>query len=80
MKTIKLTKKYILEGKVFDEGTELVIASDGETEVMNEPPSEPSNEVDFGLVDNANKTDVKDEELPLEEKEEDSDKETEKTK
>ena len=76
MKTIKLTKKYILEGKVFDEGTELVIASDGENEVVNETPSESSNEVDFGLVAEEDKTDVKNEELPLEEKE-DSDEKTE---
>ena len=77
MKTIKLTKPYILEGRIFNEGTELVIASDGETEVVNETPSEPENEVDFGLVAEEDKTDVKDEELPLEEKEESD--ETEKT-
>ena len=70
MKTIKLTKPYILEGRIFNEGTELVIASDGETEVVNETPSEPENEVDFGLVAEEDKTDVKDEELPLEENEE----------
>lgn len=74
MKTIKLTKKYILEGKVFDEGTELVIASDGENEVVNETPSEPSNEVDFGLVAEEDKTDVKNEELPLEENSDESEK------
>lgn len=77
MKTIKLTKPYILEGRIFNEGTELVIASDGETEVVNETPSEPENEVDFGLVAEEDKTDVKDEELPLEENEESD--ETEKT-
>ena len=79
MKTIKLTKKYILEGKVFDEGTELVIVSDNEDEKVTDTPSEPENEVDFGLVNNNDKTDVKDKELPLEENEEDSDEETEKT-
>ena len=77
MKTIKLTKPYILEGRIFNEGTELVIASDGETEVVNETPSEPENEVDFGLVAEEDKTDVKDEELPLEENEKSD--ETEKT-
>ena len=78
MKTIKLTKKYILEGKVFDEGTELVIVSDNEDEKVTNTQSEPENEIDFGLVDNDDKTDVKDKELPLEENE-DSDEETEKT-
>ena len=77
MKTIKLTKPYILEGRIFNEGTEFVIASDGETEVVNETPSEPENEVDFGLVAEEDKTDVKDEELPLEENEKSD--ETEKT-
>lgn len=67
-KTIKLTKKYILEGKILDEGTELVIVSDGEDEAVTDTPSEPQNEVDFGLVADSDKTDVKDEELPLEEK------------
>ena len=76
--TIKLTKPYILEGRVFNEGTELVIVSDGENEVVTDTPSEPENEIDFGLVSEEDKTDVKDEELPLEENE-DSDKETEKT-
>lgn len=79
MKTIKLTKKYILEGKVFDEGTELVIVSDNEDEKVTDTSSEPRNEVNFGLVDNDDKTEVKDKELPLEENEEDSDEETEKT-
>lgn len=64
--TIKLTKPYILEGRVFNEGTELVILSDGENEVVTDTPSEPENEIDFGLV-SEDKTDVKDEELPLEE-------------
>lgn len=65
--TIKLTKPYILEGRVFNEGTELVILSDGENEVVTDTPSEPENEIDFGLVSEEDKTDVKDEELPLEE-------------
>lgn len=65
--TIKLTKPYILEGRVFNEGTELVILSDGENEVVTDTPSEPENEIDFGLVSKEDKTDVKDEELPLEE-------------
>ena len=65
--TIKLTKPYILEGRVFNEGTELVIVSDGENEVVTDTPSEPENEIDFGLVSEEDKTDVKDEELPLEE-------------
>ena len=68
--TIKLTKPYILEGQVFNEGTELVIVSDGENEVVTDTPSEPENEVDFGLVAEKDKTDVKDEELPLEESDE----------
>ena len=68
--TIKLTKPYILEGQVFNEGTELVIVSDGENEVVTDTPSEPENEVDFGLVAEEDKTDVKDEELPLEESDE----------
>lgn len=68
--TIKLTKPYILEGRVFNEGTELVIVSDGENEVVTDTPSEPENEVDFGLVAEEDKTDVKDEELPLEESDE----------
>lgn len=50
MKTIKLTKPYIIEGKILEEGTELVIASDGETEVINDTADKPENEVDFGLV------------------------------
>ena len=74
MKTIKLTKKYILEGKVFDEGTELVIVSDNEDEKVTDTPSEPENEVDFGLVAEEDKTDVKDEELPLEENSDESEK------
>lgn len=57
MKTIKLTKPYILEGQILEEGTELVIASDGEKETVNETPSEPQNETDFGIVPNENKTD-----------------------
>ena len=68
--TIKLTKPYILEGRVFNEGDELVIVSDGENEVVTDTPSEPENEIDFGLVAEEDKTDVKDEELPLEESDE----------
>ena len=68
--TIKLTKPYILEGRVFNEGDELVIVSDGENEVVTDTPSEPENEVDFGLVAEEDKTDVKDEELPLKESDE----------
>lgn len=68
--TIKLTKPYILEGRVFNEGDELVIVSDGENEVVTDTPSEPENEIDFGLVSEEDKTDVKDEELPLEESDE----------
>ena len=45
--TIKLTKPYILEGKVLVEGTELVIASDGEVETVNKTPHKPENEADF---------------------------------
>ena len=52
--TIKLTKPYILEGIKFEEGTELVIASDGETEV-NATADEPEKEVDFGIVPNEEK-------------------------
>lgn len=48
--TIKLTKPYILEGTKFCEGTELVIASDGETEEVNTTADEPKKEVDFGIV------------------------------
>ncbi len=48
--TIKLTKPYILEGRRFEEGTELVIASDGETEEVNVTADEPEKEVDFGIV------------------------------
>ena len=68
--TIKLTKPYILEGRVFNEGDELVIVYDGENEVVTDTPSEPENEVDFGLVAEEDKTDVKDEELPLKESDE----------
>jgi len=48
--TIKLTKPYILEGMKFCEGTELVIASDGETEEVNTTADEPEKETDFGIV------------------------------
>ena len=50
--TIKLTKPYILEGTKFCEGTELVIASDGETEEVNVTADEPEKETDFGIVPN----------------------------
>ena len=53
--TIKLTKPYILEGTKFCEGTELVIASDGETEEVNVTADEPEKEVDFGIVPNEEK-------------------------
>ena len=56
MKTIKLTKPYILEGTKFCEGTELVIVSDGETEEINTTADEPENEVDFGLVEEKEET------------------------
>lgn len=48
--TIKLTKPYILEGTKFCEGTELVIASDGETEEVNTTADESEKETDFGIV------------------------------
>lgn len=48
--TIKLTKPYILEGTKFCEGTELVIASDGEIEEVNTTADEPEKETDFGIV------------------------------
>jgi hypothetical protein len=57
---IKLTKPYIIEGEIFNEGTEFVIASDGETETVNKTPSEPESETDFGIVD---KKDVNDEKV-----------------
>lgn len=53
--TIKLTKPYILEGIKFEEGTELVIASDGETEEINTIADELEKEVDFGIVPNEEK-------------------------
>lgn len=53
--TIKLTKPYILEGIKFEEGSELVIASDGETEEVNTTANEPEEEVDFGIVSNEEK-------------------------
>ena len=53
--TIKLTKSYILEGRRFEEGTELVIASDGETEEVNTTANEPEKEIDFGIVPNEEK-------------------------
>ena len=55
MTTIKLTKPYILEGIKFKEGTELVIASDGETEEVNATANEPEKETDFGIVPNEEK-------------------------
>lgn len=60
---IKLTKPYIIEGEILDEGTELVIASDGEVETVNKTPSEPENEVDFGIVDKEDMNDEKINEL-----------------
>ena len=60
--TIKLTKPYILEGTKFCEGTELVIASDGETEVINDTADEPENEVDFGIVEEKEETSTTNEE------------------
>ena len=53
--TIKLTKPYILEGMKLCEGTELVIASDGETEEVNTTADEPEKETDFGIVPNEEK-------------------------
>jgi hypothetical protein len=73
--TVKLTKPYILEGLRFEEGTELVIVSDGENEVVTDTPSEPQNEIDFGLVADEDKTDVKDEELPLKESDDENEEE-----
>ena len=67
---IKLTKPYYLEGKRFEEGTELVISSDGETETVNETPSEPQNQIDLGLV--SEKTDEKAEGLASEKTDETS--------
>ena len=52
---IKLTKPYILEGIQFNEGTELIIVSDGETEEINATADEPEKEVDFGIVPNEEK-------------------------
>ena len=60
--TIKLTKPYILEGTKFCEGTELVIASDGETEEVNTTADEPEKEIDFGLVEEKEETSTIDEE------------------
>lgn len=73
--TVKLTKPYILEGLRFEEGTELVIVSDNEDEKVTDTPSEPQNEVDFGLVADEDKTDVKDEELPLKESDDENEEE-----
>lgn len=67
MKTIKLTKPYIIEGKILEEGTELVIASDGETEVINDTADKPENEVDFGLVEEKKETSTTEEESTDEE-------------
>lgn len=67
MKTIKLTKPYILEGTKFCEGTELVIVSDGETEVINDTADKPENEVDFGLVEEKEETSTTEEESTDEE-------------
>lgn len=57
--TIKLTKPYIIEGEIFNEGTEFVIESDSEDEFVNKTPSEPENEVDFGIVDKKDMNDEK---------------------
>lgn len=67
---IKLTKPYILEGKIFEEGCELVIVSDGENEVVTDTQSEPNNEIDLNLVSEKDKNCVKDEELPSQDKSE----------
>ena len=67
MKTIKLTKPYIIEGKILEEGTELVIASDGETEVINDTADKPENEVDFGLVEEKEEISTTEEESTNEE-------------
>lgn len=63
---IKLTKPYIIEGKIFEEGEELVISSDGENEVLVEPKTEPEKEIDFDLVKNQDTVTTKQELLPLE--------------
>lgn len=68
MKTIKLTKPYIIEGKILEEGTELVIASDGETETVNATADEPENEVDFGIVEEKEETSTTEESTDEEEK------------
>lgn len=65
--TIKLTKPYILEGMKFCEGTELVIASDGETEEVNTTADEPEKEIDFGLVEEKEETSTTEEESTDEE-------------
>lgn len=67
---VKLTHPYILNGKRFEEGTELVIVSDGENEVLHDTPNEPENEVDFGLVADKDKADEKLNSLPIEENDE----------
>ena len=72
MKTIKLTKPYIIEGEIIEEGTELVISSDGVDETINSTANEPTeNEIDFGIVATKDTADVK-EDILTEEKKEDS--------
>ena len=44
---MKLTKKYYIEGVLYDEGTEFVIASDGETQTVNATADEPENEIEI---------------------------------
>jgi hypothetical protein len=69
MKTIKLTKPYIIEGRILNEGTELVIASDGEVETVNATANKPTeNEIDFGLVDEKEETSTTEESTDEEEK------------
>ena len=73
MKTIKLTKPYIIEGEIIEEGTELVISSDGVDETINSTANEPTeNETDFGIVATKDTADVKEDILTEEEKKEDS--------
>lgn len=80
MKTIKLTKPYIIEGEIIDEGTELVISSDGVDETINDTANEPvENEIDLGIVAKEDTSDVKEDILTEEEtKEEDKTDEEEK--
>lgn len=68
--TVKLTHPLYLEGVRFEEGTELVISSDGENEVLHDTPHEPENQIDLGLVADEEKADEKIASLPLEETDE----------